>query len=64
MENEQSNVEPLLDDDIDSYTLIPPRMVTEDDNLRTLHIIDGTPLVEWAGQHVVTHIWERGNSRL
>jgi hypothetical protein len=52
----------LLDEeDTESDTPIPNRMVTEDDDRRTLRQITGTPLiVDWAEQNVGdTHIGKR-----
>jgi hypothetical protein len=57
-----SNTEPLLDeDDTESYTPIPNRMVTQDDDMRTLRQITGvSSIVDWAKQNVGdTHIGKR-----
>jgi hypothetical protein len=56
------NAEPLLDEeDTESDTPISNRMVTKDNNRRTLRQITGTPLiVDWAEQNVGdTHIGKR-----
>jgi hypothetical protein len=58
----RSNTEPLLDEeDTESDTPIPNRMVTQDDDRRTLRQIPGTPsIVDWAEQNVGdTHIGKR-----
>jgi hypothetical protein len=58
----RSNAEPLLDEeDTESETPIPNRMVTQDDDRRTLRQITGTPsIVGWAEQNVGdTHIGKR-----
>jgi hypothetical protein len=48
-----SNAEPLLDEDTESDTSIPNRMVTEDDDRQTLRQITDTPsIVDWAEQNV------------
>jgi hypothetical protein len=49
-----SNVDPLLDEeDTESDTPIPNRMVTEDDDTRTLrHIIGASSIVDWAEKNV------------
>jgi hypothetical protein len=56
-----SNTEPLLDEDMESVTPILNRMVTEDDDRRTLRQIIGTPsIVDWVEQNVGdTHIGKR-----
>lgn len=62
MEQGRSNAEPLLDeDDTESDTPVPSRLVVEGDNPRTLQRITGSSsLAEWADQHVGdTHIGKR-----
>jgi hypothetical protein len=57
-----SNVDPLLDEeDTESDTPIPNRMVTEDDDMRTLRQTTGTySIVDWAEKNVGdTHIGKR-----
>jgi hypothetical protein len=41
MEHGRFNVDPLLDEDTESDTPIPSRIMREGDNPRTLHIITG-----------------------
>jgi hypothetical protein len=58
----RSNVEPLLDEeDTESDTPISNRMVTQDDDMRTLmQIACASLIVDWAKQNVgVTHIGKR-----
>jgi hypothetical protein len=58
----RSNAEPLLDEeDTESVTPIVNRMVTKDDNRRTLRQITGIPsIVVWVEQNVGdTHIGKR-----
>jgi hypothetical protein len=56
-----SNVDPLLDEeDTESDTPIPNRMVIEDDDMWTLRQITGaSSIVDWAEKNVGdTHIWK------
>jgi hypothetical protein len=57
-----SNTDPLLDEeDTESDTPIPNRMVTEDDDTRTMRQITGaSSIVDWADKNVDdTHIGKR-----
>jgi hypothetical protein len=58
----RSNAEPLLDEeDTESDTTILNRMVTQDDDMRTLRqIIGASSIVDWAEQNMGdTHIGKR-----
>jgi hypothetical protein len=61
MEQGRSNAYPLLDEDTQSDTPIPSRIVTEGDDTRTLQKITGTSsLVDWVDKNVGdTHIGKR-----
>jgi hypothetical protein len=58
MEHDRSNSDSLLDEDTQSDTPIPSRMVTEGDNSRTLRRIMGKScIIDWADETVDdTHI--------